>query len=154
VLDAMKGDLYRSKDGGLSFTKSEATLPKRGDFQLITSCVRTVPGHEGHVWISAGYALKRSTDGGETLVKILGIDEGYAIGFGKPAAGAKYPAIYFSGKIGGKKSVDRSDEEGEYARYATARAHPSVRASRLQEHSSRVELRKRLPGRFLSPIGC
>ncbi len=71
-----------------------------------------VPGHEGHLWITSGVGLQRSTDPAQTFAPVAGVQEAYAIGFGKPAASAKYPALYLLGKIGGKKAIYRSDDEG------------------------------------------
>lgn len=112
VLDAMNGTVYRSQDKGVSFKETETSLPTRGEWELATSSIVAVPGHEGHVWITTGKGLHRSTDSAQTFTPVAGIQEAYAVGFGKPMANAKYPAIYLLGKMGGKKAVFRSDDEG------------------------------------------
>jgi hypothetical protein len=110
-LDAMNGTVYRSQDKGVSFKGTGASLPTRGEWELATSSIVAVPGHEGHLWITTGNGLHRSTDSAQSFTSIAGIQEAYAIGFGKPVANAKYPAIYLLGKIAGKKAIYRSDDE-------------------------------------------
>ena len=53
-----------------------------------------------------------STDSGKTFTKITAVDEGDAIGFGKAAPGASYPAIYTSSKINGVRGIFRSIDAG------------------------------------------
>jgi hypothetical protein len=112
LLDAMNGTVYRSTDAGLSFAETAVSLPTKGEWQLATSSIVAVPGRAGHLWITTGDSLQRSTDAAATFVKVEGIEEAYAVGFGKAAAGATYPAIYLLGKIGGKQAIFRSDDEG------------------------------------------
>jgi hypothetical protein len=111
VLDAMNGTVYRSQDKGLSWKETWSSLPTRGEWELSTSSIVAVPGREGHVWITTGNSLQRSTDSAQTFAPVAGSQEAYAIGFGKPAANAPYPTIYLLGKIGGKKAIFRSDDE-------------------------------------------
>jgi hypothetical protein len=40
------------------------------------------------------------------------VDEAYAVGFGRPAPGQEYPAIYLSGKVDGVGGFFRSDDGG------------------------------------------
>lgn len=111
VLDAMNGAVYRSTDGGISFKETWSSLPSKGEWEMATSSITAVPNYEGHVWITTGDSLQRSTDSAQTFVKIAGIQEAYAVGFGKPLSGAKYPTVYLLGKIGGKKAIFRSHDE-------------------------------------------
>jgi hypothetical protein len=111
VLDAMNGVVYRSQDKGVSFKQTWTGLPTRGEWELTTSSIVAVPGFEGHVWITTGTGLYRSTDAAQTFTQVAGVQEAYAIGFGKPIAGAHYPAVYLLGKIGGKKAIFRSDDD-------------------------------------------
>ena len=82
---------------------------------------------EGHVWVT-GYAydgvnggyLARSTDGGKTFADIdpaagaaytQRVQHCEALGFGKAAPGAAYPAIYMYGTIGGVLGLYQSLDE-------------------------------------------
>jgi hypothetical protein len=110
VLDAMGGQVFRSKDGGASFEVTKASLPQRPDWGLGTSSIRAVPGFEGHVWITTGEKLMRSTDSAATFSAVPDVEESYGVGFGKAADGAKYPAVYLIAKIRGTKGIYRSDD--------------------------------------------
>ena len=57
-------------------------------------------------------ALKRSTNGGATWEDVSNTQEAWAIGFGKPASGHLYPAVYMAGYAMGDTSpgVYRSDD--------------------------------------------
>jgi hypothetical protein len=85
------------------------------------------PGVEGHVWvtgfaydgINGGY-LARSTDGGKTFLNVdpaeapaftQKIQHCEALGFGKAAPGASYPAIYMYGTIAGALGLYQSLDE-------------------------------------------
>ncbi|MEV0274524.1 xyloglucanase [Hamadaea sp. NPDC050747] len=106
------GTFYRSTNGGTSFTASAAT-------GLPTESVRmsAVFGRAGDVWLAGGtatgaYGLWHSTDGGVTFTKLSTVEQADAVGFGKAATGATYPAIYTSAKIGGVRGIFRSDDAG------------------------------------------
>ena len=76
-----------------------------------------VPGREGDIWLTGGttnatYGMWHSTDSGTTFTKIAAVNEGDAIGFGKAAPGASYPAIYTSSKINGVRGIFRSIDAG------------------------------------------
>ncbi len=108
------GAFYTSTDGGATFTKSAATgLPTQGNIRFAA-----VPGHEGDVWLAGGeanstYGLWRSTDSGATFTRFGEVDEGDVVGFGKPAPGRSYPAVYTSSKINGVRGIFRSDDAGQ-----------------------------------------
>jgi hypothetical protein len=58
-----------------------------------------VPGYEGHLWLPAGASgLRRSTDSGASFSALQGVEAAWAIGFGKAAAAASYPALYLWGR--------------------------------------------------------
>lgn len=119
VFYAFNGNVYKSTDKGVSFEKvSSRNFSWTTDMQL-------TPGVEGHIWV-CGYSwdginggfLARSTDGGLTFTDIdpagdsseysMKIQHSEAIGFGKAAEGADYPAIYIYGTIGGVKGIYQS----------------------------------------------
>jgi photosystem II stability/assembly factor-like uncharacterized protein len=53
--------------------------------------------------------LYRSTDGGKTFVRLSGVQEIHAFGFGKAAPRADYPALYLVGVVDGVRGIFRSD---------------------------------------------
>jgi photosystem II stability/assembly factor-like uncharacterized protein len=112
VLDAKGGQAFTSTDGGAHFTASPGGLPALPDYQLSSSSAQAVPGIEGDVWLTNFKELNHSTDSGKTYVAIDGVTEANAFGFGKPAEGKKYPALYLMGKVGDTRGFFRSDDAG------------------------------------------
>lgn len=121
VFYAFGGEIYKSTDRGKTFAKA-------GDRNFSwTNDMQVTPGYEGHVWV-VGYAwdgvnggfLARSVDGGATFVDVdpqndpeytQKVQHAEAVGFGKEAPGADYPAIYIYGTIDGVKGVWQSIDE-------------------------------------------
>jgi photosystem II stability/assembly factor-like uncharacterized protein len=121
VFYAFGGDVYISTDKGVTFTKAG-----NRNFSW-TNDMQVTPGKEGHIWV-VGHAwdgvnggfLARSTDKGKTFVDInpendpvytQKVQHAEAIGFGKEAPGALYPAIYFYGSINGVLGIYQSIDE-------------------------------------------
>ncbi|MEV0736300.1 1,4-beta-glucanase [Streptomyces sp. NPDC050549] len=106
--DTDTGTLYASTDSGLSFTARAGGLPA-GDsqFQLVAA-----PGRSGDLWLSVKWnGLYRSVDGGASFSKVASCWASYTLGFGRPAPGADYPAIYQVGSTETITAVYRSDDE-------------------------------------------
>lgn len=128
LYDATNGSAHISEDGGATFTNSETALPAIPEYALTPVSIKAVPGHEGHVWISTGKDLYRSMDGGKTFDAFVPITEAQAVGFGKPAEGKDYPAVYIIAAVNEVQGIFRSDDGGEnwvrinddQHRYATA----------------------------------
>ncbi|MGV7207261.1 exo-alpha-sialidase [Oxalobacteraceae bacterium A2-2] len=101
------GVLLASSDGGVSFAPRARLAPGGSDL------VRAAPGHEGDVWVAlrAG-GLARSTDAGASFALLAAVQDCGAVGFGKAAPGASYPAIYIWGTVGGVRGVFRSTDTG------------------------------------------
>jgi photosystem II stability/assembly factor-like uncharacterized protein len=110
VLDARGGQAYYSTDGGAHFTGAPTGLPGLADYQYSSSSAQAVPGIEGDVWLTTGKELNHSTDSGQSYITIEGVTEANGIGFGKPAEGKKYPALYLIGKVGEVTGFFRSDD--------------------------------------------
>lgn len=121
VFYAFGNGVLKSVDKGATFAKVD-----NRNFSFTTD-LQATPGKEGHLWvtgyswdgINGGY-LARSTDGGKTFVDIdPAADPAYtqkvqhseAVGFGKAAPGAAYPAIYMYGTIGGSLGMWQSIDE-------------------------------------------
>jgi len=101
------GVMKVSTDGGATFSP-RARLPAGG-----SRVIRTAPGMEGDVWVPLyGGGLQRSLDAGASFAPLAAVSYCAAVGFGKPAPGAKYPAVYIWGTVGGVRGVHRSVDGG------------------------------------------
>ncbi|WP_020522188.1 WD40/YVTN/BNR-like repeat-containing protein [Catelliglobosispora koreensis] len=106
------GVFYKSSDGGASFASTGATgLPVEGDVRF-----KAAPTAAGDLWLAGGkgtvYGLWHSVDFGKTFTRVRPLTEADNVGFGKPAPGRSYPAIYSSAKAFGKRGIFRSDDAG------------------------------------------
>lgn len=104
--DRQTGRLYASSDGGATFAVKAGGLPGEEGY------LRAVPGKAGHLWLATAAGLFRSLDAGATFTAVSGVPQAYRIGFGKPAPGRSYPAIYLNGRVGGVYGFYRSLDEG------------------------------------------
>lgn len=116
--DGAIAGIYRSKDGGANWTKVYAGR-MNGNNNLgfnqsfWAAKLRAVPklgstSTAGHLFFTAGDvggtvagALSRSTDGGVNWSAVNNVLEAIDVGFGAPAPGQAYPAIYIAGWVGG-----------------------------------------------------
>ena len=109
------GAFYVSVDGGATFTATGAAgLPASGDPVRF----RAVAGHEGDIWLAGGsngsgvYGLWHSTNSGSSFTKLANVDKADTIGFGMPASGQTYPALFSSAQVAGVRGIFRSDDAG------------------------------------------
>lgn len=101
------GLLLASNNGGVSFSQV-GTLTSGG-----SNVIRAAPGREGDIWVALnGGGLARSVNGGVSFTTIAGVSQAGAVGFGKEAPGASYPAVYIWGTVAGVKGVYRSTDSG------------------------------------------
>jgi photosystem II stability/assembly factor-like uncharacterized protein len=112
VYDTADGAFFVSTDGGKKFEKTVGNLEGLPDYARASGSIKTVPGFEGHIWLSTGKAISRSIDSGKTFEPINSVDASHAVGFGAPGPGRKYPAVYLIGKVAGKDGFFRSDDIG------------------------------------------
>jgi xyloglucan-specific exo-beta-1,4-glucanase len=112
VYDSAEGRLFASTDGGKRFTATASNVSGLPDYARSSGSIRTVPGLEGHVWLSTGKAVFRSTDSAVTFEEVTSTKESHAIGFGKAGPGRSYPAIYLIGVVGEVYGFFRSDDVG------------------------------------------
>jgi xyloglucan-specific exo-beta-1,4-glucanase len=109
ALNSAEGKMYRSVDGGATFTPGDVTgLPATdggGGLRIIA-----VPNREGDLWLVGRGALYHSSDGGTNLQQIANPPAISFMGFGKAAPGKDYPAIYAAVSNGEQKGVFRSDD--------------------------------------------
>jgi xyloglucan-specific exo-beta-1,4-glucanase len=101
------GTFLVSTDAGASFAPA-APLPPGG-----TGVVRAAPGREGDLWVPLlNGGLARSTDSGAHFTLLPKVRHCGAVGFGKAAPGAIYPALYIWGTVDGVRGVYRSLDAG------------------------------------------
>ncbi len=101
------GALRVSVDGGASFAPAAALAPGA------SKVLRVAPGREGDLWLALrGGGLARSLDSGASFSRLPGVGDCGAVGFGKAAPGASYPAIYIWGTVDGVRGAFRSTDLG------------------------------------------
>jgi hypothetical protein len=109
IYDRQSGTVYRSLDGGVTFTPGATNLPTTGDY------LESVHGLEGNLWLPAWTnGLYRSTDSGFSFVPVTSVQEAYKIGFGQAAPNQSHPAIYIWGKVNNTVGFFRSDNGGNH----------------------------------------
>jgi photosystem II stability/assembly factor-like uncharacterized protein len=87
--------LLASLDGGATFTP-RASLPAGGSARLVA-----IPGRAGDLWVALkDGGLAHSLDGGASFKRLAGVSYCGAVGYGKAAPGASYPALYIWGAAG------------------------------------------------------
>lgn len=101
--------LLVSADGGASFAPA-AALPSAPGSRAVA---RAAPGRRGDLWVPRhDGGLVRSTDAGASFARLPGVEYAAAVGFGKAAPGAAYPAVYIWGTVGGVRGAFRSTDTG------------------------------------------
>ncbi len=58
--------------------------------------------------MAAFNGLYHSTDAGAAFVRLSGVEQVHAFGFGKAAPGVRYPALYMVGTVDGVRGIFRS----------------------------------------------
>ncbi|MGB9115097.1 peptidoglycan-binding protein [Bradyrhizobium sp.] len=108
LLDRGTG-LFKTTDGGATWTLVNTSVNTLDPSYLTGSAkFESTPGVAGDLWLASGPngnagdqgnygSLLHSTDGGMTWTAIPNIVEPYAVGFGAPAPGQSYPAVYTVG---------------------------------------------------------
>ncbi len=98
-----RNGMYVSIDGGATFAQAAASPSGRP---------RPVFGIEGDVWVPTGSGLFHSPDSLATFVQVPQVNTAGAVGFGMPAPGQSYPAVYLAGSVAGVWGTYRSDDGG------------------------------------------
>ena len=126
ALDIAAGLLYRSDNGGISFTADSLLAPfsqaraggtpqpavNRGDRRGGQDRVYAAPKREGDLWIAAYDGLYHIEPGKE-MVQLDKVRLMLAFGFGKEKPGHSYPALYMIGIVNGIYGFFRSDDAAE-----------------------------------------
>jgi hypothetical protein len=92
-----------STDGGVTFVPAAASVSGRP---------RPVFGIEGDVWVPTGSGLFHSQDSAATFAQVSQVNSAAAVGFGMPAPGQSYPAVYLNGSVANVWGTYRSDDAG------------------------------------------
>ncbi|MDQ3001837.1 MAG: hypothetical protein M3Y08_11330 [Fibrobacterota bacterium] len=105
---APTGVVYRSIDGGVSWSQVKTGLP-----QFYRMKLESVPGKQGHVWFSthSNDALHISKDSGSTWEAVDSVHS-ISFGFGKAIAPSTEPTAFLYGTISGKTGMFRSTDYG------------------------------------------
>ncbi|WP_442782877.1 exo-alpha-sialidase [Collimonas fungivorans] len=107
--DSDNGNFWISTNSAWNFYTSGTVLPKGGSKRI-----GIPPGINGHVWVPLyDGGLMRTSDSGNTFIKLNNVTKCGAIGFGKVADGKWYPTIFIWGTVGGVTGVFRSTDIGE-----------------------------------------
>jgi photosystem II stability/assembly factor-like uncharacterized protein len=106
--DPKTGKLYESFDKGKVFAERQVPVAAHGD----NAELGATPGIEGDLWVIAADSLFHTTDSGVTFNKLEGFSKVFSIGFGKPAPGQTYPALYLNAEREKDEGIYRSDDQG------------------------------------------
>jgi hypothetical protein len=98
------GHFYRSDDGGMTFAVTASGLPSGA------ARPRATPGIEGDVWLVTLQGIRHSIDSGATFATVPTASAVVALGFGMPAPGGTYPALYLIGIVNQVTGIFRSDD--------------------------------------------
>jgi len=101
------GQLLVSTNKGVSFSASSSNPGSGGSIRAMA-----VPGNEGHVWVALSNGLTYTTNNGSSWTTVPNVTYCKAVGFGKAATGATYPAVYIWGTVSGVKGLFRSTDQG------------------------------------------
>jgi hypothetical protein len=118
--------LYRSADGAATFTAEHLALPDagtagassgRGDNRGGQDRIYAAPGRTDDLWLAAFNGLYHAAPAGQqtsvgtSFVRMPGVEEIHAFGFGNAAPGASYPALYLVGTVQGQPGIFRSTDQ-------------------------------------------
>lgn len=114
ALNIRQGLLYESNDSARTFVARELPFKadgrgSRGDNRGGQDRVYSTPGREADLWIAAFDGLYHAADG-NSFAKQGHVEEMHGFGFGAPAPGSDYPALYMVGNVDGVRGFFRSDD--------------------------------------------
>jgi photosystem II stability/assembly factor-like uncharacterized protein len=113
--DASFRGVYRTDDGGVTWTRTFAALPGTQNAATWAWNAHLESPMTNHLWMSAGEEspsgqmgngqLFRSTDGGATFEPMPDVNEPAKFGFGAPAHPGGYPVLFMEGYYKGQAGV-------------------------------------------------
>jgi xyloglucan-specific exo-beta-1,4-glucanase len=107
--DRATGKFYESFDKGHVFQERQVPVSAKGEQFVIAPA----PGIEGDIWLIGAETLYHSKDSGVTFTRSENVDHAYTLGFGKPAPGKTYPALYLVARQDKTDGIYRSDDAGQ-----------------------------------------
>ena len=121
AFDPRSGNIFTSTNGAASFAPTTAAFPLSSGlrsgvgFDIPSGAdLYVTPGREGDLWLAFGSGgLWHSIDNGQSFSHLENVKSATALGFGQPARGEAFPAIFVFGKIGSQQGVFRSDDAGQ-----------------------------------------
>jgi hypothetical protein len=120
--------LYRSSDGGATFTAQHLNLqdappvvsPERGDDRGGQDRLYAAPDRTGDLWLAAFDGLYHAPPSGEpasggsvSFARLPGVEQIHAFGFGKAAPHQSYPSLYLVGTVHGQRGIFRSIDQAQ-----------------------------------------
>jgi photosystem II stability/assembly factor-like uncharacterized protein len=106
------GEVLESVNNGQSFTPIISGIGSVPSWNT-TSQLLSLPGiKRGDLWLANVNGLHRIDAAAKSVSRLSSVQEAYAIGYGAPAPGQTYYALYLNGKIGGVSGIYRSDDAG------------------------------------------
>jgi hypothetical protein len=106
IFDSSTGVVYVSNDGGATFTAAASGLPTNGT-------LAAVYGQAADLWLATSSGLYHSLNGGANFVSLPNVLSANSVGFGMPAPGRQYPAIYLIGTLSAnEEAIFRSIDKG------------------------------------------
>jgi len=120
---------YASVDGGRSFSARPLDLPDgpvarpavgshnasgRGDERGGQDRLYAQPGHESRLWLAAFHGLYRRGGEGQGFVRLPGVSEIHAFGFGRAAPKSAETTLYLMGTVNGQYGLFRSTDAAQH----------------------------------------
>lgn len=102
--------VFISTNGGATWTEQFATNSASGSAEI-----QAVPGEAQSLFLTGGYTASgfyQSTNGGVTWTAVPNVSNVSCFGYGAPAPGQSYPAIYIVGIVNGVSGIWQSINEG------------------------------------------
>ncbi|WP_423600079.1 WD40/YVTN/BNR-like repeat-containing protein [Roseateles sp. MS654] len=108
--DSATGRLLESADNGKTFTAIATGLDVLPSYAATHRLV-SIPGAKRRdLWLATPNGLTHVDGVSAAPSKVAGVDVAYALGYGAPAAGQTYPALYLAGTVKGSYGLWRSDD--------------------------------------------
>ena len=108
---------FVSTNGGARFGIASlahvAEAPVGPDAWREGSALSATPDEEGDLWLALrDRGLYHSTDGGAHFTRLGEVERAVSLGFGKPAPGKDYPALFLAGRLHSVTGLYRSEDGG------------------------------------------